>query len=465
MDLYGRLLHDVLFPGFEALRGRPTTSLMRFLDRTQWSSLDELTAIQSGLLRRLLRHAYQHTDWYRARFDERGLVPADLGGPEDLVRLPVLDKADARATLEARSARVPPRPVVHKATSGSTGLPMKIAYNAESRHWRDATRWRGYGWAGYRPGDKAFHFWGAAATPPGSALARWKIALDRALNRNLYVDCAPQGEAYLAEVVERLRAFGPRVLLTYSQAGAALARHVLRTGARTWRDLPVLCGAEQILPHDRAALEEAFGPVFETYGAREVMMIGAECEAHEGLHTAMETMIVEVIVRNPDGSSRAARPGESGEVVLTDLHNLAQPMIRYAINDRAVARAPARCACGRWLARIGPIEGRLTETLRDGAGNPVNGLIIGIAMLDVQHHARQFQAHQHADGRLTIRVVPADARVGLPPESAAVIEAQLDKYLPGVPVRIEVVAAIPAGAAGKRRFVVVDPPEQAVAGT
>ena len=47
---------------------------------------------------------------------------------------------------------------------------------------------------------------------------------------------------------------------------------------------------------------------------------------------------------------------------MTDLHNLANPFVRYLNGDRAVARTPDRCGCGRSLVRIGPIEGRVTET-------------------------------------------------------------------------------------------------------
>jgi phenylacetate-coenzyme A ligase PaaK-like adenylate-forming protein len=69
------------------------------------------------------------------------------------------------------------------------------------------------------------------------------------------------------------------------------------------------------------------------------MLIGSECKEHDGLHLSMETMIVELIVRERDGTIRHARPGETGEVVITDLHNLAQPLIRYVGGDSAVARA------------------------------------------------------------------------------------------------------------------------------
>jgi phenylacetate-CoA ligase len=105
--------------------------------------------------------------------------------------------------------------------------------------------------------------------------------------------------------------------------------------------------------------------VFETYGCREVMLIGAECEAHEGMHTSMENLIVELLVREPNGKMRAARPGEVGEVAITDLHNLACPMIRYVTGDVAIARGEGRCACGRGLATMGPIDGRVAAQYLD----------------------------------------------------------------------------------------------------
>ena len=65
MDLYGPLLAKVLFPAFEAARGRPTLPLLEYLERTQYWSADQLNDLQLGLLRRLLRHAYLHTPYYR----------------------------------------------------------------------------------------------------------------------------------------------------------------------------------------------------------------------------------------------------------------------------------------------------------------------------------------------------------------------------------------------------------------
>ncbi|MGH2899756.1 MAG: phenylacetate--CoA ligase family protein, partial [Solirubrobacteraceae bacterium] len=167
-------------------------------------------------------------------------------------------------------------------------------------------------------------------------------------------------------------------MVAYASGAGALARFVNDRGLRTWDAFPVLTGAEGLVPHDRGAIEQAFGPVFDTYGCREVMLIASECEAHDGLHTSMENLVTELVVREPDGTIRHARPGETGEVVVTDLHNLACPMIRYVNGDLAVARGDEPCRCGRGLVRIGPIEGRVTDTLYDGAGRAVGGLVFNI---------------------------------------------------------------------------------------
>lgn len=109
MDLYGRLVRDVLYPGLEAVRGRPTVGFMRYLERMQWASAEELTAIQSGLVRRLAQRVLRRADVRTA---------AELAAHVEVTR-------DAR----------PPAP------------------NA----WTEASTWRFHEWAGYRRGMKVFY--------------------------------------------------------------------------------------------------------------------------------------------------------------------------------------------------------------------------------------------------------------------------------------------------------------------
>lgn len=461
MDIYRHLFSRIMYPAWEAgLRRRPTLRHLAYLQRTQWLPLAKLEELQFEALTRLLKHAHANVPYYRAQFEKAGLHPQDIKCVADLTRFPILDRDEARDTVAARTATAGASVDIQKQTSGSTGRPLVFGYERESDYWRQATKMRGYGWAGSHPGIPSLHFWGAGPPPAGgkatiaSRIKTSKIKLDRTLRREHYIDCGRRGPAELTRVVEAIRREKPEVIVCYAQAGVDLAHYVLDHGLRDWGTIPVICGAEKISPSDRRALELAFGmAVFETYGCREVMLIAAECEAHKGMHTSMETLLVEVVVRDGKGGARPARPGETGEVVITDLTNLAMPFIRYANGDLATLAESGVCPCGRAHPRLASIEGRLAETLTDGTGARVNGLVFNVVIAHIAEAIRQFQAIQHRDRSITLRVVPSPSYSD---QTEGTLRRTWERYLPGVPVTIDLVSEIPTSATGKRQVVIVE---------
>jgi phenylacetate-CoA ligase len=465
MDAYGHLFEHVLFPVWEGgLRGRPTLQRLRYLEQTQWRSRDEIEAIRTSELRQLLKHAQANVPYYREQFAAAGLDAGDvreLRSTADLMKFPVLEHGRARDTVAERTATIGPRIGVHKGTSGTMGRPLVFGYERSSESWRQAVRIRGYGWSGYRLGQRSLHYWGAgpprakndAAPTMRRRLRELKQRADHAIRRQEFMDCGRRGAAELDAVVERIRRDPPEIIVCYSQAGADLARHVNETGRRSWGTIPVICGAERLLPADREALVQAFGPsVFETYGCREFMLIAAECAAHDGLHTSMETLVVELLVRE-NGNARPARPGETGEVVITDLTNHAMPFIRYANGDCAIAGKEETCGCGRTLPRLAGVDGRVTETLVDLSGARINGLVFNVVIAHIADAIQRFQVVQHRDRTVTLRIVPT-ARYDAGAESTLV--RTWSHYVPSLPVRIERVDQLPIAATGKRQVVVVE---------
>jgi phenylacetate-CoA ligase len=157
-------------------------------------------------------------------------------------------------------------------------------------------------------------------------------------------------------------------------------------------------------------------------------------------------------VRERDGV-RAARPGELGMVVVTDLHNRAMPFIRYANGDLAVAGPERRCPCGRALPRLASVEGRVTETLLDAGGRRVNGLVFNVVIAHLAPAIRQFQVVQGRDRAITVRVVPTSR---FDEGVRRTLRETCDRTLPGTTVTIDLVEALPTGPAGKRQVVVVE---------
>lgn len=455
MDPYATFFRAVLHPAWEThFRKRSTLPRLQKLRETQWLSLDELTAFQMRQLSKLLRHAQANVPYYRAAMRAAGVGAADFRTPGDIRKLPLLPRALAGETLQARTTTAAPFPTILKTTSGSSGDPLSFAYDAGSEAWRQAMKLRGYEWAGYRPGDRVLHYWGPAPRPRPSLGKRVKMAVDRAIRREHYFDCVTQDEAHLLQAVKMIRTQQPKVIVCYAQSGGGLARFILERGLRDWDTIPVICGAEPLFLADRQLMERAFGlAVFDTYGCRETMLIASECAAHKGLHSSMENILLEVLVIGADGSQRPAEPGECGNVVITDLHNLGQPLIRYVNGDLAIAGDDSLCACGRAIPRIASVDGRVNEALTDGRGGQVNGMYFCTIMVPLAHAVRRYQATQHKNKAITLKIVPTES---YGKETAKILRDNITRAIPGVHLKIELVDSIESAASGKGRPVVVE---------
>lgn len=449
MDIYGGFYRTVLMPGWERLRGRRLLERLDYLERTQWEPMSTVRAVQLAELRRLLVHAQRHIRYYGEVFADYGFDPHKVRDIEDLSRLPPLTKEIARQRRNDLVDRRTAASHIQKATSGSSGQPFELEYDRESEVWRRAMKWRTYGWAGYRPGTRALHYWGMPV--PLDGLNGLKIRLDRSLRRERYVDCLAQDDRSLRQAVDVVRRFRPEVIVGFTMSLAKLARFIVERNLRDWDRISVIGGAEPLLEADRAALVEAFGDgVFDMYGARETMLLAGECEAHQGLHTMDDGHVVEVVV---DG--RPARPGEVGEVLVTDLHNFGMPLIRYQNGDLAEVSDGAPCPCGRGLSRpIVRIIGRRTEQLRDVHGQPISGLLVPALIALFRHHVEEYQVIQRASGEVVLRVVPGHKYDA---SAMAEVTTKARGYLK-LPVRVEQVSRIDRGPGGKHRVVIVEPP-------
>ena len=448
-SLYAWAYEKVLFPAWQNIvRRRPIQEHLTSLENTQWLSASELEGLQLASLRALLEHAGRNIPYWRELFQRIRFEPRSVRSLADLQMLPILTREIIQERFEdlIDPARGPTN--IRKGTSGTTGVPLKFEYCNESEAWRQATRLRGYGWAGYRQGLPTFHYWGSGAQVPHGFVAR-KIRLDRALRREIYVDAVKQDEASLREAARLLGRMKPHTIIAYTQALASFARWACERGLRNWPDTRVVCAAEPVLPADRVALEAAFGPnVFETYGSRETMLIAAECESHDGLHISEENVLVEIV---RDG--RRVPDGESGDVLVTDLHNYGMPFIRYANGDVAAISAGGPCACGRGLRKLARVEGRRVDMLRDANGELISGMLF-ISLLQVETQMlRAFQVVQRKSGEVELKVVRGRE---WDEERFSQTMKRVAGYFKGLPVEAIICEEIPASKSGKRRPIVVE---------
>jgi phenylacetate-CoA ligase len=447
--MYAGLFRKFLFPFYETrLRGRETLKRLEELERSQWRSEQEIRDLNFRLFLSALHFAEQNVPYYRARFAEHGVRAADVKAPEDLVRLPVLTKADLRAHARELIAESHVGRLYPSGTGGSTGEPVRFYYDHRIYELRMAAAMRSDGWAGARLGDRELHLWGAPILE--GPLGRVKRTLYEAVLRKKLISAFDMSEQRLDRLLDDIACHRPAVIVGYTSSLAHVARYALETG----RELPaprgVVTTAERLFQHQREAIERAFGaPVFDRYGCREMMLLASECERHEGKHINMENVHIELL---RDG--RHAPPGEAGEVVVTDLLCRSMPLIRYKNQDVAVL-AEAPCSCGRGLPMLASVEGRVLDMIVGPDGQLLAGEFFPQFIKEHPTVAR-FQVHQRRDRALTIKLMPGD---GFQEETARAIERAVRQKLgERAQIRVEIVDHIPLTAGGKYRFTVSEVP-------
>jgi phenylacetate-coenzyme A ligase PaaK-like adenylate-forming protein len=258
----------------------------------------------------------------------------------------------------------------------------------------------------------------------------------------------------LPALVAALNDYQPAFRACYPTTLALLAAEQ-RAGRLHLAPACIWSGGECLAPTAAAAIERAFGGVLvNEYGASECMSIAFSCR--EGwLHVNADWVVLEPV----DRDYRPAPPGErSHTVLLTNLANRIQPIIRYDLGDSVVA-SPQRCACGNALPAV-RVEGRRDDILALRASDGSIVRLSPLALTTVVEDAtagHRFQLVQTAPDRIDVRLAaddPAERSVEWRAAQSALHAYLGHQSLDNVDVRLDASAPVPDARSGKLREVI-----------
>lgn len=204
-------------------------------------------------------------------------------------------------------------------------------------------------------------------------------------------------------LVEQLNAFQPTVLSGYPSALALLAEEV-RAGHLHLHPVMAMTAGEYMSPAQRTAIEATLGcRILEGYAASEVPALSVACR-HGRLHVNADWYLLEPV----DAEMNAVPAGELSQTVLvTNLANRVQPVIRYDLGDRVRLHADP-CPCGNLLPTVA-VEGRTNDVLvfEPAPGSRVTVLPLALGtVVEETPGVRRFQAIQAAPESLAVRIEP-----------------------------------------------------------
>lgn len=442
-------LRQRLYFAYHRLSGRQLDRIYRRVhreDQLRWPP-----GIAERRLAQVLSHASRKVPYYRELLRDRsGEIEAD---PVAVLRdLPILTRDMLKArSEELYSEDIASRNAVEETSGGSTGEPVRIMQDNLFRDTELAVGMLQGTWTGWRFGQPDVWIWGSERDLiEGQAGLRERLG--SRLTGRRYVNAFKLTPADMRNLLADLNRERPPLIVSYAHTLDDLARFAEEEGIAIAPQRAIVSTASTLHPLVRERVEGVFGcGVFDQYGSREVGDIACQCAELGPLHVLPWTNFTEVV----DEAGQQVEPGGEGRVIVTSLCNLAMPLVRYEVGDRArlVSAEEAPCRCGRPGLRLAEVLGRIGDTFKGVDGSRVaSGYFIH--MLFYRDFIKQFQVVQTPEGTVVYRLMTTRE-----PEPAELEEiAALTKVAVGeaCPVEFRFESEIPVTPSGKRRYTICE---------
>jgi phenylacetate-CoA ligase len=404
----------------------------------------EIEAFQLRRLRALVRHAWDHVPFYRRRFEAARFAPDQLGSLADLERIPLVDKEELRAAgTDAIADNVDRRKLIGRFTSGTSGVPFEVLRTRDEVKLLTAIALRRLHQHGIRARD---HRVVVKSPEPGMSGGPEPNPIHARLgfNPRRGVDATQSRD----RIVARLRELRPDVISGWAQTLADTAAVLTDEDRELIRPRLICPGGETLSVRARALIAAGFrAPILDRYGADEIMQMADECRVGSTWHLIESTGLFEVI---GDAAGTRARPGESGEMVVTGLFSWSMPFIRYRIGDRVTA-GDRSCPCGARVPTFLRLEGRTMDLFDLPDGRRIHPSTLDLPFLAEVPWLQKYQFVQQSLDRVTLRLMPLPGST--PPAGAATsIEHELAaRHTLPLTVRCEIVPDLMHRTGGKFR--------------
>lgn len=412
----------------------------RGLKQAQRSSPLETERLRSRRFRQILRHALISSRFYRGYYGRHG-IDLDNADSVPLQEIPTIDKRlmmdnfdDFVCDSELKKADL----AKFVSEPSNRGRKYRRRYQVIHTSGSSGT----IGLFAYGPGDwdrlMAMVLVRVTKTRPrfrrkirmayiGATDGNYAgISLARNAPRVLYTLLPLHINSPIAEIVTRIQDFQPDSISGYSSGAYILAKEQL-AGRLSISPKKIVCSADPLTPRIRETIRAAFGvdPI-AFYAASESIAMGADCAGHDGFHLFDDWHIFELV----DEDRKAVPAGKPGRLILTNLYNYTQPLIRYEMNDEIVLDDQP-CACSWCSPTIRRMGGRSENFLwferADGRQDFIHPLVMVEFMVP---GLRKLQVVQGERNQLTLRAVvdgdPQDARAAI---HGRMREILADKYL------------------------------------
>ena len=389
----------------------------------------DLKNFQDKKLRAIVKHSYDHVQYYHSLFKEAKIKPDDIKTIDDVHKIPISKKEDMlNLPLEKTLAtNIDLSKCIPLRTSGTTGpsLPIYCEKKARLMFFLQHYRWQ------LECGDKMTNRQAVIGAGWIPVHPMQKIGIFKTKRISLFEDVETQ--------IEEIKKFDPNTLITLPSYVRVLAKEIEEKKEKQINLSLIFTSGEILEEYTRKLARKSFDvEIFDGYGANEVGGICTECVKHEGYHIWSDSVLVEI---TRDGETAAT--GEQGEITATNLTNYAMPFIRYNVEDLGILIGN-ECSCGSHFPLMRITEGRKSDIIQLPDGRVISALpVYGCC---ARTGINQFQMIQEKTDRFIVKIVKDTKFTDMTIEE---VKRDLKQRLGDVDIDVSVVDKISREKSGK----------------
>lgn len=387
--MYPFILQNIILPIADTLSNQGFNKELKLLRKQVKLSETELEYLQKQKLMNLLKHASNHSPFYKKRFN----LNEDLDAFDLLKQVPVLEKKEIRIHSD-EIITFDINKLLKNSSSGSSGYQTTVYWNHREQAINRATQMLWWEWAGYKLGNPLVQ---TGINPHRPGIKKLKDIIFR----TNYIQAFSHSEEDILKCLKK-------VTKEYTLAGYASSLYVFASIAKK-NNLNVkfknaVCWGDKLFDHYRKEINEVFGcKINETYGSAEGLMMAAQKDL-DFMYIMTPNVVVEIL----DDNGNEVKDGEMGNVVVTNLNAYAMPLIRYRIGDLAIKLPKENYPLKRELnlPLLQKVVGRDTDLIKTQSGK----YLVVHSFTGIFEHVpeiEQFCIIQNVLSSITIQYVPA----------------------------------------------------------
>lgn len=357
--------------------------------------IKDILDFQNHKLNKLLQFCKSNNQYYSPLLSDKITDPV-----KELNSLPFLTKKLIKDNFELlQSKGLPKNRFRINSTSGSTGNAIQFYSDNKTHKIRNACSMRGDSWTGWIFGKPIIILWGATHDIGLFGSVRKRLMNSRILFNTKLLSSFDMTDEEMYQYIHIINRNKPLLIVGYPSSLELFSNYIHKQSWNIHSPKGIITSGESLNETQRQIIQDTFNcKVLNRYGCREVGHIANECQMQSGLHISSDHVIVEVV--NDKGEQ--CKPGELGEIIVTDLDNYVFPIIKYKIGDIGIL-SNSECECGRKLPMLQSVEGRSFDMIVGVNGNRVPGNFFTLLRYDVKG-VEQFQVNQDKYGELTIKI-------------------------------------------------------------